>query len=691
MPNRLAAETSPYLAQHADNPVDWYSWGSEALERARREDRPILLSIGYAACHWCHVMAHESFEDEETARVMNELFVNIKVDREERPDLDSIYMQATQAMTGHGGWPMTVFLTPETVPFYAGTYFPPEDRQGMPSFRRVLHAVADAYRTRRGGVEETAAKVRELYATSTAPGRSTGELTATTLDRAYRVIAAQYDVGHGGFDGAPKFPPTMVLDFLLRYWRRTGTNYALEMAATTFRKMARGGIYDQLGGGFHRYSVDAMWLVPHFEKMLYDNALLARLGAHLWQATRDPETRRVTEETIDWVAREMTAPDGGFYSSLDADSEGHEGTFYVWWQEELERALGHDAVLALAYWGVMHGPNFEGRHILYVSHEPAVVAARAGVSVDDVTEAVANARAALLARRARRERPGRDEKVLAAWNGLMVRGVAEAARAFGRNDYRALAVRNGEFLLREMVRDGRVMRSHTAGVTRIPGYLEDHAAVALGFLELNALTFEGRWLDAARQIADAIDRWFWDDTAGAYFDTAGDHEPLLTRPRDVTDNAMPSGTSLAIDLQLRLSEIFGERARKERALRVLETLSEPLARYAQAFGHLLGAADMAVHGAVEVALAGDPTAGDFRALADAVGAEYVPSLVLAGGPAKRGDAEREITLLADKPPRGGEATAYVCRQYLCEQPTTDPAVLPAQLARAARSPLGVGA
>src|SRR5215204_2570949 len=537
--NRLASETSPYLAQHAENPVDWYPWGEEALARARREDRPILLSIGYAACHWCHVMAHESFENEETARLMNDLFINIKVDREERPDLDGIYMQATQAMTGHGGWPMTVFLTPDTVPFYTGTYFPPQDRQGMPSFRRVLHAVADAYRSRRSSVDETATKMRELYANTTLPGTATGQLTAQTLDRAYRAIAQRYDARNGGFEGAPKFPQAMTLDFLLRYWRRTATDYALEMVGTSFRKMARGGIYDHLGGGFHRYAVDAIWLVPHFEKMLYDNALLARLGTHLWQATRDPEVRRVTEETIDWVAREMTSPGGGFYSSLDADSEGHEGTFYVWTREELDPTLGDEGKLAAAYWGVTGEPNFEGKYILYAPHEIGVVAARAGVSVADVTESVTNARAVLLARRARRERPGRDEKILAAWNGLMLRGVAEAARAFGRDDYRTLAVRNGEFLLREMVRDGRVMRAHTAGVTRIPGFLEDHAAVALGFLDLYGLTFDERWLTEAKKIGAAIDEWFWDERAGAYFDTARDHEQLLTRPRDVTDNAVP--------------------------------------------------------------------------------------------------------------------------------------------------------
>ena len=680
--NRLANETSPYLAQHAANPVDWYPWGQEALERARREDKPILLSIGYAACHWCHVMAHESFEDEETARLMNELFVNIKVDREERPDLDSIYMQATQAMTGHGGWPMTVVLTPETVPFYAGTYFPPDDRQGMPSFRRVLQAVANAYQTKRGSVDETAAKMRELYASANAPSAASGRLTAHTLERAYRTIAQRFDARHGGFDGAPKFPQAMVLDFLLRYWRRTATDYALEMTTTSFRKMARGGIYDHLGGGFHRYAVDAIWLVPHFEKMLYDNALLSRLGVHIWQATHDPEVRRVTEETIGWVTREMTSPAGGFYSSLDADSEGHEGTFYVWTREELERALGEDGALAPAYWGVLEEPNFEGKYILYAPHEIGVVAARAGVTVADVTEAVSNARAELLARRARRERPGRDEKILAAWNGLMLRGIAEAARAFGREDYRVLAVRNAEFLLREMVRDGRVMRSHTAGVTRIAGYLEDHAAVALGTLALYELTFDRAWLDRARTLAASIVEWFWNEETGTFFDTARDHETLVTRPRDVTDNAVPAGNSLAGELLVRLGELTQDADLTRRGRWVAETLAEPMAQHPQAFGHLLGVTDMIVNGAVELAIMGDVADERFRALVAETRTRYLPALALAGG--APGEATAGIALLEQREVRGGLPTAYVCRNYACDEPVTEPHALGEQLGGVSR-------
>jgi uncharacterized protein len=694
MPNRLASETSPYLRQHADNPVDWYPWGAEALERATREDKPILLSIGYAACHWCHVMAHESFEDETTARVMNEHFVNIKVDREERPDLDSIYMQATQAMTGHGGWPMTVFLTPTGAPFYAGTYFPPDDRQGMPGFTRVLHAIADAYRAKRANVEETAARMREIYASATEPARSSGQLTTQTLERAYRGLASQFDMRHGGFGGAPKFPPTMSLDFLLRYWRRTGTDWALEMVAQTFRHMARGGIYDQIGGGFARYAVDAIWLVPHFEKMLYDNALLVRLGAHLWQATGDAEVRRVTEQTVGWLGREMTSPEGGFYSSLDADSEGHEGKFYVWSEAELDEALGEDATLAKLYWGVEPSGNFEGKTILSVPHDPSMVARRAGVDDARLGATIARATQTLYAVRARRVWPGRDEKILAAWNGLMLRGLAEAARAFDATHptappsaARELAVRNGEFLLASLVRDGRVMRSFKDGEARIPGFLEDHAAVALGLIDLYGLTFERRWLDAARTIADQMLAHFWDADAGMFFDTASDHEQLITRPRDITDNAHPSGSSLAVELLLRLAELLHDPELRRRASWALETLAEPLSRYPSAFGHLLGAADMAVHGAVEVAIAGDPAAPDHRALAGELAKHYVPSLVLAGG---LPEASEGIALMDDRVLRGGQATAYVCRQYLCEEPTGNPGDLPVQLDRAVRSPLGVG-
>jgi uncharacterized protein YyaL (SSP411 family) len=667
--NRLANETSPYLLQHAHNPVDWHPWGDEALERARREDKPILLSIGYAACHWCHVMERESFEDEGTARLMNEHFVNIKVDREERPDLDGIYMSAVQAMTGHGGWPMTVFLTPEGAPFFGGTYFPPEDRHGMPSFRRVLTSVADAYRDRREQVRRSANELTRIYAQIPAGASGGATLTSAVLERAWRSIARRYDARRGGFEGAPKFPQAMALDFSLRHWRRTGTQHALEIAAHSFRRMARGGIYDQVGGGFHRYAVDAVWLVPHFEKMLYDNALLARLGLHLWQATGDVETRRVTEETIDWAVREMLSPEGGFYSSLDADSEGEEGKFYVWSATEFEEAAGADAALVGTYWGVSQAGNFEGQNILHVPNEPSVVAAREGVDLSDLAARVARARTTLYKRRAARVWPGRDEKVLASWNGLMLRAVAEAARILGREDWRRVALRSGEFLMREMVRDDRVLRSWKDGHARIPGFLEDHAAVALASLSLYELTFDTAWLARARTLGDSVIGSFWDETTNIFFDTAHDHERLITRPRDVTDNATPSGTSLAVELLLRLSELYRDADLQRRATRILEALAVPLEQHAAAFGYLLGAADLAIHGATEVAIVGDPGSADFGALTAEVARHYLPALVLAGGAPSDGAG---VALLADRVARDGHATGYVCRQYLCEEPTSDP-------------------
>ncbi|GAC1652236.1 MAG: thioredoxin domain-containing protein [Gemmatimonadaceae bacterium] len=679
MPNRLAHETSPYLLQHAGNPVDWYPWGTEALERARREDKPIIVSIGYAACHWCHVMERESFEDGDTARLMNDRFVSIKVDREERPDLDGIYMQAVQAMTGHGGWPMTVFLTPEGGPFYGGTYFPPEDRHGLPSFRRILTAVADSYASRRSDVERTVRSMRELYAASHERALPTGELTPAILDRAVTELVQRYDPMHGGFDRAPKFPQTMALDFLLRHWRRTGAVEALDIVRTSFLRMAQGGIYDQVGGGFHRYSVDTRWLVPHFEKMLYDNALLARLGVHLWQATGEREVRRVTEETLDWVAREMTDRAGGFYSTLDADSEGHEGKFYLWDADEFDALLGAAAERLKAHWGVTAEGNFEGRNILHLPQDNRTPDAFGGDGpAARLAELISGPRQTLYAARARRPRPMRDEKILAGWNGLMLRAVAEAARVFARDDYRALALRNGTFLRQKMVKHGRLSRSHKDGVTKLAGYLEDHAAVALGFLALYELTFDACWVEAARAITRVIDERFWSDEIGAFFDTASDHEQLVTRPREVTDNAVPSGTSLAVELYLRIAELTGDQALRSRAEAVLAALAEPMTRYAIAFGHALGAADLAIHGAVGVALVGDAVNG-FDVLNAEVSRHYVPALVLAGGAPGDGG---QIALLEGRPLQAKRATAYVCRNYACDEPVTEAAALGAQLQRA---------
>ncbi len=594
MQNRLASETSPYLLQHADNPVDWYPWGPAALDRARSEGKPILLSIGYAACHWCHVMAHESFEHPATAQLMNERFVNVKVDREERPDLDSIYMQAVQAMTGHGGWPMTVFLTPAGEPFYGGTYFPPEDRHGMPGFPRILRSVAEAWEAKRPDVARAVEAVREMYSAgrkATEDRRPTTDnagapLGAEILERAVKDLSARFEPMMGGFGGAPKFPHTMALDFLLRHALRTGNERAMHIVTHSFRQMARGGIYDQVGGGFHRYTVDARWLVPHFEKMLYDNALLARLGAHLFQTNADDEVRRVTEETLGWVLREMTDAGGGWYSSLDADSEHEEGKFYVWSLAELNRVLGSDAGAAVAYWGVTESGNFEGANILNLRGDPAAPDG----------DVLRKWKEALYAVRARRVWPGRDDKILASWNGLMLRAMAEGARVFASDSYAKAAVKNGEFLWREMVRDGRVYRTHTKGETRIPGFLEDQAAVALGFIALHQLTFDSVWFDRARLLADVCVAKFFDESSGGFFDTASDAEALVTRPHDITDNATPAGSSLAAELLLMMAELGGDFAARPMAMRILGDTAEPMARYATMFGHLLGVADMALGG-----------------------------------------------------------------------------------------------
>ena len=666
MPNQLAAATSPYLLQHADNPVEWQQWGPAAFAQATREDKPVLLSVGYAACHWCHVMAHESFEDPDTAALMNRLFVNIKVDREERPDVDAVYMQAVQSMTGQGGWPMTVFLTPAGEPFFGGTYFPPREGHGLPSFRRVLQSVADSYRTRRAAIDQTAAALRDYYTATSQPTVASGPLAPQLLDRAYHTIAQRFDPRVGGFEGAPKFPQAMTLDFLMRYARRTGTHEASDMVSRSLEHMSRGGIFDQIGGGFHRYTVDAQWLVPHFEKMLYDNALLTRVGVHHWQATGNRRVRTATEATFEWVAREMTSPEGGFYSSLDADSDGHEGTFYIWDDAELDAVLGADAAVVKHYYGVKRGGNFEGQHILHVPGDPEAID----------PELLERTRTRLLAARNRRVRPARDDKIIAAWNGLMLRALTDGARAFGRDEYRGMALANGEFLSRALVQGGRVLRTWTNGVAGGGGFLEDHASIALGFLGLYELTFDRAWLDRASAIATAMQRHFWDNDAQAFFDTADDAEPLITRPRDVTDNATPAGTSLAVDLLQQLGDLTDNRAMRERAEWVLTTMAEPMAKHGPAFGYLLNCADQAINGSTQVALVGNPPSEAFQDLADVVAKMYVPALVLAGGP----PAEHSgVALLDGRPTIDGRPTAYVCRGYVCDRPVTGAADLEATL------------
>jgi uncharacterized protein len=682
MPNRLAQETSPYLLQHKDNPVDWYPWGEEALERARAEDRPILLSVGYSACHWCHVMERESFEDAGTAELMNQHFVNVKVDREERPDIDSIYMTAVQAMTRHGGWPMTVFLTPDGAPFYGGTYFPPEPRGGLPSFRQLLTTLADAWTSRREEVFKSAESVREFLKASTSGGvipRSDTPREAL-LDAAGNSLLGQLDRRFGGFGSAPKFPQAMNVEVLLRHWRRTGDLGALSGVEDTLRAMANGGIYDQLGGGFARYSVDAYWLVPHFEKMLYDNALLARLYMEAYQATGDAFYRRIAEETLDYVLRDMTSPEGGFYSAEDADSEGVEGKFYVWTPGEIEEVLEpEDARLAMRYWDVTEGGNFEGRNILNVPRPLEVVAAEFGVSPEELWRRLEAIRARLFAVREGRVRPGRDEKVLAAWNGLMLSALALAARVTGRADYREAARRNAAFLLRELLSEGRLRRSYKDGRARFNGYLEDYAMVASGLVALYEATFETRWLLEADALCEAVVELFWDEGEGVFYDTPADHEELVTRPRDVYDNAAPSGTSVAVGVLLQLALLLDRNDYRQRAETVLENLSGGMESVPGAFGRLLAALDFAAGEPREIAIVGDPDSPDTAALLKTVYSAYIPNKVVAGLSPGDDETAALIPLLAARPARDGRATAYVCTGYACQNPTTDPGELAGQL------------
>jgi len=681
--NRLARETSPYLLQHAHNPVDWYPWGQEAFERARREDRPLLLSVGYSACHWCHVMERESFENPAIAGLMNELFVNVKVDREERPDVDQIYMQAVQALTGHGGWPMTVFLTPEGVPFYGGTYFPPEERHGMPAFPRVLQGVTEAYRARRGDVAESGKQLLEQMRQSEGLRASATVLTDEILFNAFQGVSQHFDEREGGTSGAPKFPQPMIWDSVLRFWARSKNPRALDMVRLTLTRMARGGMYDQLGGGFHRYSVDAQWLVPHFEKMLYDNAQLARLYLHAWLATGDAEYRRITEETLDYVLREMTHPSGGFFSAQDADSEGVEGKFFVWTPEEI-RALVPDpetVEAALAFWGVADGPNFERHSILHVPRPPAAVAERLGISVERLAEHIVRARGILRAARDKRVPPGLDNKVLAAWNGLMLTAFAEAGRSLGRADYLAAAARSADFLTSQMVVGGRLHRSWKDGRAHILGYLEDHAAVGAGLLDAYEATFDRRWLDHSRALAEEALRLFWDEAKEAFFDTGSDQEALVVRPRSLFDNAVPSGTAVAIEWLFRLAAHLGEERYERQALRALRPMADLMRRYPTGFGRYLAALDFHLGPVPEIALVWPAGSGGEAAAApllERVFGRYLPNRVVAG----MADGAKEaaaLPLLAGKRAEGGRATAYLCRKYVCQAPTSDPDALARQL------------
>ncbi|WP_405821532.1 thioredoxin domain-containing protein [Streptomyces sp. NBC_01390] len=668
MANRLAHETSPYLLQHADNPVDWWPWSAEAFEEARRSGKPVLLSVGYSSCHWCHVMAHESFEDQVTADYLNEHFVSVKVDREERPDVDAVYMEAVQAATGQGGWPMTVFLTPDAEPFYFGTYFPPEPRSGMPSFREVLEGVRAAWTDRRDEVAEVAGKItrdlaeREVqYGGTEVPGEE-------EQARALLGLTREYDAQRGGFGGAPKFPPSMVLEFLLRHGARTGSEGALQMAQDTCERMARGGIYDQLGGGFARYSVDREWQIPHFEKMLYDNALLCRVYAHLWRATGSELARRVALETADFMVRELRTAEGGFASALDADSDDGtgkhvEGAYYVWTPAQLTEVLGEkDAELAAHYFGVTTEGTFEeGASVLQLPQHEGVFDA----------EKVDSIKARLLAARGERPAPGRDDKVVAAWNGLAIAALAETGAYFERPDLVDAALAAADLLVRVHL-DDRAQLARTSKDGQVganAGVLEDYADVAEGFLALTSVTGEGVWLEFAGFLLDHILVRFVDAESGSLYDTASDAEQLIRRPQDPTDNAVPSGWTAAAGALLGYAAQTGaepHRAAAERALGVVKALGPRVPRF---IGYGLAVAEALLDGPREVAVVG-PSLDDpaTTALHRTALLGTAPGTVVAVGTA---DSD-ELPLLAGRILVGGEPTAYVCRNFTCNAPTTDP-------------------
>ncbi|HJW22458.1 MAG TPA: thioredoxin domain-containing protein [Candidatus Limnocylindrales bacterium] len=688
MPNRLAGETSPYLLQHANNPVDWWPWGPDALTRARLLDRPIFLSIGYAACHWCHVMERESFEDEATARFLNDQFIPIKVDREERPDLDQVYMAAVQAMTGGGGWPMSVFLTPDGRPFYGGTYFPDEPRHGQPSFRGVLETIATAWRTQRAELEDAATRI----ATGLAEGARLPAIQPPArpdlLDAAVTLIVRSFDHGTGGWGGAPKFPQPMTIEFLLRRVAATGDAAALAVVRRALDRMADGGIHDQLGGGFHRYATDARWLVPHFEQMLYDNAQLARTYLHAWSLTGDARYRDVATGALDFLIRDLRRPDGAFAASLDADTEGMEGGTFTWRASDVREALGDDASLFSTAYGVTDEGNWEGVSILSRARPPGELAKLYGIGESQVAQRLAGARARLLEVRAARPQPARDDKALAAWNGLAIGALADAVRLLGASEraedrdaasrYRVAGTTAAAAILAGLLGpDGRLGRSWKDGRSSGAGVLEDYACLAEGLLALYEATFDERWFTAARSLADTIPLRFA-DPAGGFFDTADDHERLVARPKDVQDNATPSGNGTATFVLLRLAALTGEGRYRSAAERAISTITPFAVRYPTAFAMWLQAIDLALADVAEVAVVGDPSDAATELLLSVAGGAYAPARVLACG---RGDGSTSaVPLLHDRPMLGQRPTAYVCRGFACQAPVTDPDALREQLA-----------
>ena len=681
MPNRLINETSPYLLQHANNPVDWYPWGPEALERATSENKPMLLSVGYSACHWCHVMERESFEDPAIAELMNDNFVCIKVDREERPDIDSIYMTAVQAMTGQGGWPMTVFLTPEGKPFYGGTYFPPNDRHGIAGFPRVLEGIARAFRESQGDILQTSNELLQRMQQVSSGVRSLDPLTTDVMYQAFRGIVSNFDDQHGGVGMQPKFPQPMTYDFVLRYHARTHDPQALEVVELTLDRMAMGGIFDQIGGGFHRYSTDAYWLVPHFEKMLYDNALLVDLYLHAYQVTGTQLYRRTVEDTLAYVLREMTDSQGGFYSAQDADSEGVEGKFFVWRPEEIIDILGkEDGRIINRYFGVTPQGNFEGQNILHVAVDEASTAREAGITGDEFDALLRRSKDKLLDTRELRVHPSRDEKILTSWNGLMLRAFAEAAAVLNRPDYLAAAEANAGFVLSSLRRGDRLLRTYKGGEAKLNGYLEDYAFLIDGLIVLHEATFEERWLVEAITLGQSMLDLFWDETSGQFYDTGRDHEQLIVRPRDVSDNAIPAGSSAAASVLLRLAVITGDADYERRGITALRSVRELMLRFPTGAGHWLSGLDFYLSTVKEIAIIGALDNPSTKSLVSEVYRHYLPNRVLLGR-SEGNEALSHLPLLQGRDQVNRRPTAFVCENYVCQLPVNEPAELAKELVR----------
>jgi uncharacterized protein YyaL (SSP411 family) len=677
MTNRLAHETSPYLLQHAHNPVDWYPWGEEAFATARATGKPILLSIGYSACHWCHVMERECFENPAIARLMNELFVNVKVDREERPDVDDVYMKAVQLLTGHGGWPLTVFLTPEGRPFHGGTYFPPTDRHGLPGFPRVLEAVARAYRERPDDVARASEQLLEGIVSMEPRGAAAAALDATLPRRAAEALLAHVDWVHGGLGGAPKFPHPQALQLFLRQYAATGRREYLEAVQLTCVRMATGGVYDQIGGGFHRYAVDQRWLVPHFEKMLYDNAQLPRLYLDAYLLTGDAELRRIAEETLDYVLRDLRHPAGAFFSATDADSEGEEGRYFLWTPAEVAAVVGpEDAELVCAYWDITPEGNFEGRSIPHPVATPAELGARFGRSPEAAAAAIARARARLLEARAKRVPPLRDEKIIAGWNGLMIGSLAQAGLILGERRFVDAAVRAADFLWRELREGTTLLHTWAAGRARNPGYLDDHALLAAAFVDLYEATGARTHLERARALAAALDARFHDAAGGGFFFTPHDGEPLVARAKPGADGATPGGNAAAALVLLRLHHLTGEDWMRARAEEVLRLFHDAAASNPFAYATYLEALELWAEGPTEVVIVGARDAPDTRALGTVAAATYLPHRVLV---LAEPGAEDPPAPARGLPAVDGRATAYVCRRFTCSAPVTEPEALRALL------------